>query len=197
MHTFRKRFGNVCVYHQLSTTYLRLVSRTMLPHPFTVFSSSFLMDTLVGCDNCWRCHFTCTSIYVLRNLRICAILRLCCTFSESWDCIEQHSVAHKVEDSLDRLHRRHIAIWKSNAVYWWATEGFWNVLCWVIWSSCAYFIAIQLYLFLLLGKFLNVGTQTQDYENAQRSLENACANSQIVWNIYKQKKEHASVLVNA
>ena len=34
----------------------------------------------------WSQLTNCINIYALRNLRICAILKLCCTFSESPDC---------------------------------------------------------------------------------------------------------------
>ena len=75
-----------------------------------------------------------TSSIVPCNLRICAISRLCCAFSESQDCDWEEWVMLRIDEQ-----------WKV----------FWDILCWAIRSSlCAstwYLIAVKLYLFMLLG----------------------------------------------
>ena len=50
---------------------------------FKYLSNQVLLE---GCGFCLRC-FGRTFMYVPCNLGICAILRLHCAFSESWDCI--------------------------------------------------------------------------------------------------------------
>ena len=102
------------------------------------------------------------NIHVPRNLRICAISRLHCTFSESRDCVpvsrlrsqsrdcvthtrnlrtpdSERCVACRMEDSLDKasigglLRSGRV----SNAVCWKATDGFRDVSCRAIQSCCA------------------------------------------------------------
>ena len=60
---------------------------------FNSLMCNFLIKYFITCTcvadihSQWTAHIQYVHVYVACNLRICPISRLCCTFSESWDCI--------------------------------------------------------------------------------------------------------------